>query len=154
MSVTNGWGPYEKDMSNGEQAAGDGRTLTLNGTTYARGLGVHAASDISYTVPSGCTTFTAAVGIDDEVGSNGNVIFQALVNGSVQFDSGALTGTSATKTVSVPVTGGAALRLLVATNGSTDYDHADWADAKLTCGTSGGGNQPPQPTISVGWPSR
>src|SRR4029078_12349823 len=32
VSATNGWGPYEKDMSNGEQAAGDGRTLTLNGT--------------------------------------------------------------------------------------------------------------------------
>src|SRR5262249_6254676 len=47
-SVTNGWGPAERDMSNGEQAAGDGRTLSLRGTTYAKGLGVHALSDISY----------------------------------------------------------------------------------------------------------
>ena len=36
---TNGWGPVEKDMSNGEQAAGDGHTITLNGVTYARGWG-------------------------------------------------------------------------------------------------------------------
>ena len=30
---------------NGENAAGDGVTMKLNGTTYSKGLGVHAASD-------------------------------------------------------------------------------------------------------------
>ena len=47
-SATNGWGPYEKNMSNGEAGAGDGRTITLNGTTYAKGLGVHASSDLTF----------------------------------------------------------------------------------------------------------
>ena len=42
-SAANGWGPYEKDMSNGEQAAGDGGPLTIRGVVYAKGLGVHAA---------------------------------------------------------------------------------------------------------------
>ena len=41
-SATNGWGPVEKDKSNGEQAAGDGRTITLNTVTFAKGLGAHA----------------------------------------------------------------------------------------------------------------
>ena len=40
--------------------------MTLNGTVYAKGLGVHAASDIRYTMSS-CTSFTASVGVDDEV---------------------------------------------------------------------------------------
>ena len=35
----NGWGPAEKDQSNGEAAAGDGKPLTLNGTVFAKGLG-------------------------------------------------------------------------------------------------------------------
>ncbi|HEY7132013.1 MAG TPA: PQQ-dependent sugar dehydrogenase, partial [Candidatus Limnocylindrales bacterium] len=35
--TANGWGPVEKDRSNGEQAAGDGGPLTLNGTVYAKG---------------------------------------------------------------------------------------------------------------------
>ncbi|MCP9934484.1 NPCBM/NEW2 domain-containing protein, partial [Cyanobium sp. Candia 9D4] len=34
----NGWGPYERDRSNGEDGATDGGTLTINGTTYAKGL--------------------------------------------------------------------------------------------------------------------
>ena len=53
-STANGWGPAEKDKSNGEAAAGDGKPITLNGTVYAKGLGVHAVSDIRYTM-SNCT---------------------------------------------------------------------------------------------------
>ena len=37
LASSNGWGPVERNLSNGEQAAGDGRTLTINGTTYAQG---------------------------------------------------------------------------------------------------------------------
>ncbi len=37
--------------------------------------------------------------------------------------------------VSVDVTGRTALQLVVTNGGDNDdYDHADWADAKLTCG--------------------
>jgi hypothetical protein len=74
-SATNGWGPVEKDRSNGGLAAGDGRTITLNGTPYAKGLGAHAASDVRYSLGAGCTRFRADVGVDDEVGMNGSVIF-------------------------------------------------------------------------------
>ena len=66
--ATNGWGPVEKDMSNGESGAGDGRTITLNGVTYSKGLGVHAISDVRYAIAN-CTRFKASVGVDDEVGS-------------------------------------------------------------------------------------
>jgi hypothetical protein len=46
--MANLWGPVERDQSNGENGVGDGRTLTLNGTTYAKGLGAHASSDVRY----------------------------------------------------------------------------------------------------------
>ncbi|TLZ91102.1 MAG: hypothetical protein E6K04_06590, partial [Methanobacteriota archaeon] len=46
--MANELGPVERDMSNGGQAAGDGRTLTLNGLTYAKGLGAYAPSAIEF----------------------------------------------------------------------------------------------------------
>ena len=135
-SVTaNGWGPVEKDRSNGEQAAGDGLPLTLQGVVYGKGLGTHAASDIRYTMTS-CTTFSAKVGVDDEVGALGSVVFQVWADGIKVYDSGILTGASASPTVSVDVTGKTALQLVVTNGGdNVNYDHGDWADATLTCGT-------------------
>src|SRR5688572_4943333 len=53
-SASNGWGPVERDRSNGESAGGDGRTLALNGVTYAKGLGVHASSDVRFTLAGNC----------------------------------------------------------------------------------------------------
>ena len=81
-SAVNGWGPYEQDMSNGEQAAGDGHPITLRGATYAKGLGVHAMSDLRYTLPASCTSFNAIVGVDDEVNGLGSVDFQVYLDGS------------------------------------------------------------------------
>jgi alpha-galactosidase len=42
VDASNGWGPPERDMSNGEKASGDGVTITLNGRTFDRGVGAHA----------------------------------------------------------------------------------------------------------------
>ena len=131
--VATAWGPAEKDRSNGEQAAGDGRPLTLAGTVYPKGIGTHAASDIRYSLAS-CTTFTAKVGLDDEVGANGSVIFQIWGDATKLAESSVMTGASPTQTLTVDLTGRSQLRLVVDPNGVTHYDHADWADARLTCG--------------------
>jgi hypothetical protein len=129
----NGWGPYEKDRSNGETGASDGHTITLNGQTYTKGLGVHAASDLRYALNGQYTSFQADIGVDDEAGANGSVIFSVFVDGEKVYDSGVMTGSSATKQVSLDVTGKQDLRLYVsdASNGNT-FDHADWANARLT----------------------
>jgi hypothetical protein len=71
----NGFGPFERNMSNGENGAGDGNTLTINGATYAKGLGVHADSILRFPMPPGCTQFQAQAGIEDEVGANGSATF-------------------------------------------------------------------------------
>lgn len=130
--VTNGWGPVEKDKSNGGQAAGDGNTITLGGVTYAKGLGVHANSEISVALNGQYATFLADIGVDDEVGTNGSVIFQVWADGVKLFESPLLTGNSATQAVSVNVSGRNQLRLVV-TGGpdNANYDHADWANARL-----------------------
>ena len=73
--------PVERDRSNGEDAAGDGVPLSINGTMCAKGLGVHAYSEIRLALNGRCTAFNANVGIDDEVGSRGSVVFHVMVDG-------------------------------------------------------------------------
>jgi glucose/arabinose dehydrogenase len=132
--ATNGWGPVERDRSNGESLAGDGTTITLNGTTYAKGLGVHAASDVRVSLPAGCTRFKAAVGMDDEVGALGSVVFEVYAGTTKVYDSGAMTGATATRLLDVDISGASQLRLVVTNGGdNADYDHADWADARIEC---------------------
>ena len=140
VSASNGWGPVERDTSNGESAAGDGHPLTLQGVTYARGLGVHAASDVRFDLGGSCSSFTSSIGVDDEVQSNGSVVFRVYGDGTLLYDSGLMTGSSATRTVSVSLLGYTQLRLVLAgglggDGGTNDItaDHADWADARIAC---------------------
>ncbi len=131
---TNGYGPMEKDRSNGENGAGDGRVMSIRGVQFSKGLGVHAASEIRYALSGRCTTFAATVGIDDEVGPNGSVAFQVWTDGTMLYDSGRLTATSAAKDVNVGISGRNELRLVVTNGGDNiDYDHANWANARVVC---------------------
>ncbi len=133
-SMTNGWGPPERDRSNGELGAADGLMITLNGVTFAKGVGAHAASDIRVPLNGTCSTFVATVGVDDEVGSLGSVVFQVLVDGVQRFTSGTMTGTTSSQSVSVSLTGAATLALIVTDSGNgNSFDHADWADARIAC---------------------
>ncbi|NOU70274.1 DUF4073 domain-containing protein [Paenibacillus sp. LMG 31458] len=134
MSATNGWGPVERNMSNGESSAGDGNPITLNGVVYPKGLGIHAASEISYYLNGKGNLFTSDIGVDDEVeSSRGSVIFQVWADGNKIYDSGVMTGNSATKAVSLDMTGVNVLKLVVTNGGNGNgSDHADWANAKVT----------------------
>jgi hypothetical protein len=134
LDSSNGWGPVERDRSNGEDAAGDGAPLTLDGVQYAKGIGAHAPSEVKALLGGNCSTFTAKIGVDDEVDDRGRVIFKVAVDGVVKFTSDLLTGTSPTVPVSVDVTGGQTLSLQVTDSGDgVTSDHADWAEAKLSC---------------------
>ena len=128
VSSTNGYGPVERDMSNGGQAANDGAVITVGGTEYRKGLGAHAPSDVQLDL-DGCTRFTAVVGVDAE-DSAGRVAFQVEGDGAVLWRSSELTG-SATQAADVDVTGVSRLRLVVDPLATNGHDHSDWADAKV-----------------------
>ncbi|HSH58936.1 MAG TPA: NPCBM/NEW2 domain-containing protein [Acidimicrobiales bacterium] len=137
VQVANGWGPVEADRSNGERLLGDGRRLTLAGVGYDKGLGVHARSEVQVALDRACSRFLSSVGVDDEVGSNGSVIFKVYADNTKIFDSGVLRGSSPTRDVDLDVRGVAGLRLVVTDAGDgIDSDHADWADARLACATA------------------
>jgi hypothetical protein len=133
-SQLNGWGPAERDRSNGEFGAGDGGTITLDGVPYAKGLGVHADSQLFWQLNGQCTSFSAVIGVDDEVGAAGSVIFQVYVDGQLRYMSPTMTGSTAAQRIQVDVSGGNELGLFVH-YGWDDYafDHADWADARIVC---------------------
>ncbi|MFF8787681.1 NPCBM/NEW2 domain-containing protein [Streptomyces sp. NPDC015125] len=134
LTAANGWGPVEKNTSVGERDAGDGRPIGIGGTGFAKGLGVHAPSEVSFYTGGRCSVFTAQVGIDDESGDRGSVGFEVWADGKQVAASPSVTGTDAAKAVSAPVVGAQTVRLVVTDGGDgIDYDHADWADAKFRC---------------------
>ncbi|MET8560245.1 NPCBM/NEW2 domain-containing protein [Streptomyces flaveolus] len=134
LSATSGWGPVERNASNGESAAGDGHPLTIGGTAYAKGLGVHALSDISFYTGEACEKVTAQVGVDDEKGTKGTVAFEIWADGTKAASTGVLTNAMPAQSLTADVTGAQVVRLVVTDGGDgVDSDHADWADAQLTC---------------------
>lgn len=146
---SNGYGPIERDSSNGEAAAGDGRTITIGGVQYPKGVGMHATGALSVDLAANCTGFAAFVGLDDEVTSGiGTTRFQVLGDGALLAETPVLTGDDAPFELTADVTGVEVLRLVAdeATNGK-NYDHADWGDAKLTCADE----EPEEPVVVDRW---
>lgn len=148
-AATSGWGPVERNMSNGEKGSNDGSKLTIQGKKYDNGFGVHANSSMTFDLAGKCSRFISDVGLDDEVGNRGSVVFKVYADGIKLFDSGKMTGADQAKTVNVDVSGRKELKLVVTDAGDNiDYDHADWGGAVLVdCNVSSRPTPPaPAPT--------
>lgn len=110
----------------------DGNALTIGGKVYADGVGSHAESSFALQLDGKAREFTAAVGIDSEVGEKGSAEFVVMIDGREAFRSGVMKGGQAAKEVKVPLGGVKLLELVVTEAGDgIDYDHADWADARI-----------------------
>ncbi|TGE27561.1 PQQ-dependent sugar dehydrogenase [Hymenobacter metallicola] len=132
VSASSGWGPVERDGSNGELDPADSKTISLGGVTYTKGLGVHAASEIVYALNGAYTRLLSDMGVDDEVDNNGSVRFQVYLDGTLAYESSTLTGASAPARLDLNVVGKNQLRLVVTNaDDNSNYDHADWAGAHL-----------------------
>jgi NPCBM/NEW2 domain-containing protein len=134
LSATNGWGPVERDTSNGEQAAGDGHPITINGVSYAKGLGTNSISDVEVYLGGRCTRFTAMVGVDDEKNGAGTVTFSVAADGKALVTAPTIRGHQPAAPLDVDVTGAQVLDLIVGDAGDGNgNDHGDWAIPTLTC---------------------
>ncbi|MFD7923694.1 NPCBM/NEW2 domain-containing protein [Streptomyces sp. NPDC059740] len=134
LTAKGGYGPVERDTSNGESAAGDGHPITLAGKTYAKGIGAHADSDVEVYTGGACRSFTADVGIDDEIDGYGKVAFSLEADGRTLWTSPEVTGASAPVAVDVPLAGARHVHLKITdTDGSRSGDHGDWADPVFHC---------------------
>ncbi|MHA4774946.1 endo-alpha-N-acetylgalactosaminidase family protein [Streptomyces sp. MSC1_001] len=134
-SATNGWGPVERDLSNGETGTGDGSPLRIGGVTYGKGLGSHAPARVRYYLGGRCTTLTAQVGVDDVQTTRGSVRFSVLADGAEKVRSPILKATDPAWSLTADVTGASYVDLVADDGGDGNgNDHADWGDARFHCG--------------------
>ncbi len=111
-----------------------GGFLVANGLTYARGLGVHSRSNLTFRVPAGAARFQCLVAIDDEVlalPARGVVDIAVLLDGQeVLARKGIMSGGPAINLGAIPVRAGAVLTLRVEHGAGLDLgDHVDWLHA-------------------------
>lgn len=126
--TTQGWGKPGKNKSV------DGKTLTIAGKTFESGLGSHADQEMIISLDGKAERFTAQVGLDDEtLPERGTAEFGVAADGKVVWKSGVMRTGDAPKAVDLPLAGVRTLVLFITDAGdNTMYDHANWADAKIT----------------------
>ncbi|MEV4424397.1 endo-alpha-N-acetylgalactosaminidase family protein [Streptomyces sp. NPDC053792] len=135
-SATNGWGPVERDLSNGETGTGDGSPLRIGGVAYAKGLGTHAPAKVRYYLGGRCTSLTAEVGVDDVQTTRGSVRFSVLADGAQKVTSPVLKAADPAWPLIADVTGASYVDLVVDDGGDGNgNDHADWGSARFHCGS-------------------
>ena len=135
LDSSSGWQYVTRDAS-----VANGGPLTMQGHVYPKGLGVASVSQVDFFLGGQCQRLTATVGIDDIVNQvtsqGGTAEFEILADGSKIYDSGIVDRT-ATRSVSVDLTGTQVLTLYTGDGGDGTYnDRADWAGLQVDCATS------------------
>jgi NPCBM/NEW2 domain/Secretion system C-terminal sorting domain/Carbohydrate esterase, sialic acid-specific acetylesterase len=120
----------------------DGTTpIKINTTSYAKGIGTHAFSEIIYTLGNhSFTNFKASVGRDfASYGCNcggQTVVFKVYDNTTGTLIGGpVIKGINQNATdMTVPISGVSSLKLVVEDGGDNNWgDWADWANARVEC---------------------
>ncbi|MDF9875433.1 NPCBM/NEW2 domain-containing protein [Cellulosimicrobium cellulans] len=136
-SATNGYGVIGIDVANKDSASSPDLPLVINTTpelkkTYEKGLGVHAASKVTYYLGGQCTRFTADTGLED--GFNGSVIFKVNLDDVNRYQGSTFQAGFPTETVDLDLTGAHYIDLIVDAPGSINGAHGVWGDARFECG--------------------
>lgn len=120
------WGSLGIDVSC------EGNILSIAGNKYEKGLGTHANSNIRFDIGGKYEWFTSYIGHDDESNGGNGVTFEVKLDGnSIYLPGKVFMWGTAPEYIELNVAGGNILELLVHSGGDIDYDHADWADARL-----------------------
>ena len=81
-----------------------------------------------------CSLFLADVGLDEEVGDRGSVVFEVWGDGVRLGVSGIVRGPQATVPIAADLDGVSRMELVVTPGGDGNaFDHADWGNARLAC---------------------
>jgi hypothetical protein len=113
-----------------------GNTLNINGTSYSNGIGAEANSEITYELNRNFKTFSATIGLDNEIktfGEKTGLYFLVYGDGKKLFESEKLTSESPAVNFQVSVEGVSILKLVVnQTAEKMRHPHADWVNLLLT----------------------
>ena len=125
--ISQDWGTPHSGHSVGD------KPLTLHGATYPRGIGTHANSEWTIDLKGQATRFASVIGVDDECGAKGSVVFAVWVDGKEVKRSSVMHGGDVPAVLEAELSGAREMILVVEDAGDgIDYDHADWAGAVLT----------------------
>jgi alpha-galactosidase len=125
-TVEQGWGDPHANLSV------QGNPLQIGGRKFDKGIGTHADSTFELALDGQAARLNAWVGVDDETQGRGSVVFRVQADGKELWNSGVMRGKDAAKEINLDLTGVKSLVLQVGDAGDgIDYDHADWADARI-----------------------
>ncbi|MGO2541623.1 MAG: NPCBM/NEW2 domain-containing protein [Specibacter sp.] len=142
VSATNGYGFIGKDVANKDAEDSPDAPLTIvdrtdpanpTTSTYEKGMGVHAASNLTYYVGEQCSAFTSEIGLEGDFG--GTVIFTVIGDGEVLYQSRTLINGFAPEKLDIPLAGVSYLELKVdpISEGAIGGAHGVWGNAKFSC---------------------
>jgi alpha-galactosidase len=124
--MSTGWGTAHANKSV------DGRTLSIAGQKFDRGVGTHGVSTFLLNINGNAKRFLATVGLDDEATTQGSVEFMVLGDKKILWQSGIMKRGNEAKKIDLDITKIKKLGLLVTDGGDGfDYDHADWCNAQI-----------------------
>ncbi|MCG6154634.1 NPCBM/NEW2 domain-containing protein [Rubinisphaera margarita] len=124
----------------------DRQNLVIDGYQFGKGIGIHANGTIRIPLNGRYSDFRSFIGVDDESGDVGSVVFNVSGDGQLLYTSGILTGSSSLRSFTIDVSGVQELHLEVtdAADGNIS-DHASWGWPVLTPVEPTGSNFPDAP---------
>jgi hypothetical protein len=129
---TSFWGNYRWPYRLDAGAGGD--EMALGGNVYDRGVGMHAASKLTFDLAGKYRYFDVLAGLDDRLGRRGRVVLDVLVDGKSRdvLNGGELGHRDGPVRLWIDVRGGQTLTLVVRFGQTGDTQaHVNWADARL-----------------------
>jgi alpha-galactosidase len=106
--------------------------LRLAGKEYQHGIGCHSEAYWKVDLKGGASSFDAFIGIDDESGKNGSVLFEVWADRKLKYQSPLLKGGMDPVPVHVDLNKAKELMLVIRDNGDGYYfDYLDLADARF-----------------------
>lgn len=121
----------------------DGHPLTMEGTVYDHGFGIHPEGAVGFRLNGGVQAFDAIVGLDDDCKTVPNktprraqAVFRVWADGKVVFTTPTINEGQQPQTIHVNLCGVRECILetrSVAPWTGFEADNTDWADARFTC---------------------
>ncbi|OYV87684.1 MAG: hypothetical protein B7Z73_09745 [Planctomycetia bacterium 21-64-5] len=110
----------------------EGTRLRAGGAIYAKGVGMHSASRLTWQLDKPYRRFQADLAIDDQTANRGSVVFRVFAGPRELYKSPVLRGGDKPLSIAVDLGNARQLSLIVDYADRADVlDHADWLNARL-----------------------
>jgi hypothetical protein len=119
-----------------------GLTLTVNGKTYAEGIGSHAPAELQFELDGRVTRFTCLLGADADGGPSNEITYYIKADDKQVFESPLITPLREPLKVDLGMTGVRRMTIIVKGDGS--WDHADILNPRFVKAAGSDGGEAPK----------